>query len=254
MTGRPEDAAASPIDLGSIEAILFDLDGTLVETDNRWARELGRRLAFLQRVSSRLDADRLGRDIVMAMETPSNYAISVLERLGMAQGMYALADRLRRSKGLATRGQSVLVEGTREMLASLDGRFRLAVVTTRARPEALSFLQQQDLERYFPVVVTRLDVWRMKPHPEPVRRAAQLLGVNTERCLMVGDTTVDVLAARRAGALAVGVLSGFGERDELLRAGACLVLGSAVELLPYLTLIPHAVESAPPAPQEQVRS
>jgi phosphoglycolate phosphatase-like HAD superfamily hydrolase len=130
----------------------------------------------------------------------------------------------------------VLVEGTHELLGSLDGRFRLAIVTTRARPEALSFLTQQALERYFPVIVTRLDVWRMKPHPAPIQRAAQLLGVGISRCLMVGDTTVDILAARRAGAVAVGVLSGFGEREELWRAGAHLVLGSAVELLSYLAL------------------
>jgi len=226
----------SPIDLGAIEAILFDLDGTLVETDNRWARQLSERLAFLRRLNRRLDTDRLGRDIVMAMETPSNYIVSIAERLGLGRSIYGLADRIRRSKGLATRNTSVLVEGTHELLGSLDGRFRLAIVTTRARPEALSFLTQQALERYFPVIVTRLDVWRMKPHPAPIQRAAQLLGVGISRCLMVGDTTVDILAARRAGAVAVGVLSGFGEREELWRAGAHLVLGSAVELLSYLAL------------------
>jgi len=222
------------IDLEAIEAILFDLDGTLVETDNRWARQLSERLAFLRRLNRRLDTDRLGRDIVMALETPSNYTISVLERLGLGRSIYGLADRIRRSKGVATRGASVLVEGTRDLLESLDGRFRLAIVTTRARPEALSFLTEQALARYFPVVVTRLDVWRMKPHPAPIRWAAHLLGADPSRCLMVGDTTVDILAARRAGAIAVGVLSGFGERDELWRAGAHLVLGSAIELLSYL--------------------
>ena len=136
--------------------------------------------------------------------------------------------------GVATRGASVLVEGTHELLASLDGRFRMAVVTTRARPEALSFLAQQGLERYFPVVVTRQDVWQIKPHPAPVRRAAQLLRVQPSCCLMVGDTTMDVRAARRAGAVAVGVLSGFAGRAELQRAGAHLILDNAVDLLAYL--------------------
>ena len=165
----------------------------------------------------------------------------LLERLGLGKSVHGLADRVRCREGLATRGASVLVEGTRELLGSIDGRFRLAIVTTRARPEALSFLAQQGLERYFTVVVTRQDVLRMKPHPEPIQRAAQLLRVHPVRCLRVGDTTMDVRAARRAGAVAVGVLSGFGERDELQRAGAHLVLDSAVELLSHLPLAEPAV-------------
>ena len=64
----------------------------------------------------------------------------------------------------------------------------------------------------------------MKPHPEPVKTAAKLLGVPAGACLMIGDTINDILAARRAGAYAIGVLSGFGERRELERAGADLIL------------------------------
>jgi phosphoglycolate phosphatase-like HAD superfamily hydrolase len=111
-----------------------------------------------------------------------------------------------------------------------DG-YRLAVVTTRARPEALAFLEQSGLARYFETVVTRQDVLRLKPHPEPVRTAARLLSVTPDACLMIGDTVNDVLAARRADAYSIGVLSGFGVRGELERAGADLVLDRAVDIL-----------------------
>jgi phosphoglycolate phosphatase len=110
----------------------------------------------------------------------------------------------------------------------------MAVVTTRARPEAESFIAQLNLAHYFPVVVTRGDVLRMKPHPEPVTKAAEMLGVLPERCLMVGDTTMDMRAGRRAGAYTVGVLSGFGERDELTCAGADVILDRAEEILEML--------------------
>jgi ribonucleotide monophosphatase NagD (HAD superfamily) len=82
------------------------------------------------------------------------------------------------------------------------------------------------------VVVTREDTWRLKPHPEPIRYAAGQLGVAIERCLMVGDTGVDVRAAKAAGARAVGVLCGFGERGDL--AGADLILESPAELGEWL--------------------
>jgi len=223
-----------PLSLPSIRAILFDLDGTLIETDNRWVAVLERKLAPLKGLLPRLDTHALARELVMASETPTNYLMSLLEHLGLGSSFFGLADLLRRSKGLATRQDSELVEGSEALLEALQGRFGLAVVTTRARPEAYAFIQHTGIERFFPVVITRQDVLRMKPHPEPVRKAAALLGATPEECLMIGDTVPDIRAARRAGAIAVGVLSGFGEKPELERAGAQLILERAAQILDYL--------------------
>jgi len=223
-----------PVTLPEVQAILFDMDGTLVETHNRWAGVLAEKLAPLQRVLPRFDPRVWGRKLVMAIETPSNYAISTLEHLGIDTNLFGISDRIRRSKGLATRKRSQLIEGSEELLIALKGRYKLAVVTTRARPEALAFVEQSGFARFFDMIVTRQDGWWMKPHPGPVRRAAALLGTTPRQCVMVGDTTMDIRSARRAGAFAVGVLSGFGEREELERAGAHLILDRAEQLLDYL--------------------
>lgn len=71
----------------------------------------------------------------------------------------------------------------------------------------------------------------MKPHAAPIRYAAGRLDLPPHRCAMVSDTPVDMQAARQAGAWAIGVLGGFGERDELERAGAHLILPSPADLL-----------------------
>jgi phosphoglycolate phosphatase len=223
-----------PSRIADLEAILFDLDGTLVETDNRWAGMLSDTLEPLKHIWPRIDTQALARRLVMSIEMPTNYVIAVLERLGMAHLIDGLANRVRRSKGLATRGASEPVEGTFALLQALAPRYKLAVVTTRARPEAESFVRQLGFEIFFPVVITRGDVLRMKPHPEPVLKAAALLDVPADRCMMVGDTTMDVRAGQRAGAYTVGVLSGFGDRSELIRAGADLVLDRAAQVLDYL--------------------
>jgi HAD superfamily hydrolase (TIGR01509 family) len=220
--------------LDAIEAILFDLDGTLVETSNRWGEMIARQLLFLKRPFPRVNTEKLGRQMVAAIEMPGNYVVSFIERIGLSGSIQGIADRMRRSKGLATRANSSLIPGSLRLLEELAGRYRMAVVTTRARPEAVAFVRNMGMERYFPVVISRGDVWRMKPHPAPVRRAAQLLGVPPERCIMVGDTTMDIRAGRGAGAYAVGVLSGYGLREELESAGAHLVLERAEQLLEYL--------------------
>ena len=227
---RPE------ISFDAVEAILFDLDGTLVETHNRWAAKLGAKLAFLKRILPRLDPQAIGRSLVMAIETPANYLVSLSEHLGLGSSFFGLSDRFRQSKGLATRGTSRPIEGTERLLAALDERYKLAVVTTRARPEAMSFVKAIKPAGLFSVVVTRQNTWRMKPHPAPVRRAAAMLGASPERCVMVGDTIMDIRAARRAGSIAIGVLSGFGTREELERAGAHLILDRAEQLLAYLPI------------------
>jgi phosphoglycolate phosphatase-like HAD superfamily hydrolase len=220
--------------MNSIEAVLFDLDGTLVETDNHWVAHLAAKLRPLKRILPQLNVDVLARRLVMTLETPANYALSFLEHIGLGSSLFGLTDRLRRSKGVATREDAELVAGTEILLKALGERYKMAVVTTRARREAYAFVELARLKRFFPVIITREDVLRMKPHPEPIFKAAKGLGVSPERCLMVGDTVPDVLAARRAGAYAVAVLSGFGERSELEHAHAHMILNSAVQLLDYL--------------------
>jgi phosphoglycolate phosphatase-like HAD superfamily hydrolase len=120
------------------------------------------------------------------------------------------------------------------MLYDLHRRYHLAIVTTRSHQEAEAFLAQQELTDVIQVIVGRDDTWRLKPHPSPVRHAAEKLGIPVERCLMVGDTTVDIQAARAAGARSAGVLSGFGYRDELERAGADRIFESSRDLKSWM--------------------
>ena len=125
--------------LQSVQAILFDLDGTLVHTENRWAVKYARKLAFVRKLSPRLDPQTLGRGLVNITEMPVNYLLLVCEHLGISTSFFGLADRLRRSKGLATRGESALIPGSLRLLQSL-GNYRLAAVTTRAQREATAFI------------------------------------------------------------------------------------------------------------------
>ena len=209
-----------------IEVILFDLDGTLMDTDDQAVETLARRLERLRFPRARQAARR----IIMASETPGNLLMTVVDMLGLDAPLMAFTNRLRRWRGLHTQSDFRIIAGVEEMLARLDGRYRLGVVTTRGRAEAEAFLKQHELRDTFEIVVTRESTWRLKPHPDPVQHAARLLGVPAERCAMVGDTTVDIRSARRAGAWAVAVLCGFGEREELEQAGAHVVLEQTADL------------------------
>jgi phosphoglycolate phosphatase len=166
----------------------------------------------------------------MATEGPANSILTFLDRLGLDDTVLDLGDKLRSMQGLNTPLNFRPVDGVGETLQDLSQRYHLAIVTTRSRGHAELFLRQQELSDLFKVVVGREDTWRVKPHPSPVLHAAEKLDVPVERCLMVGDTTVDMWAARSAGARSAAVLCGFGEEDELERAGADLILETTSQL------------------------
>ena len=209
-----------------VKAVLFDLDGTLMDTDDQAVERLAERLERLHWPHPGQTARRL----IMASETPGNALMTAIDVMGLDAPLMAFTNRLRRWRGLHAVADFRIVAGAGEMLATLKARYRLAVVTTRGMAEAQAFVEQHDLQDVFELLVTRESTWRLKPHPAPIQHAAQSLGVPVEQCVMVGDTTVDVKSARRAGAWAVATLCGFGERDELERAGAHVVLEHTSQL------------------------
>lgn len=218
----------------SIEAVLFDLDGTLIDTDDTLIAQWERRLARLAWLFPNRDPRPLLRRALMQAETPGNAFISLLDALYLDGVFASLGERLYRARGLATPKTATPIVGVDALLIALTARYPLAVVTTRVRRQAEVLLAASGLPPVFRAIIGALDVRRMKPHPEPIQKAAQLLGVAPEHCLMVGDTEVDIRAARAAGAWAVGVLCGFGERGELERAGAHLILETTPLLADHL--------------------
>ncbi len=209
----------------SLDALLFDLDGTILDSDDEGVEALAR---WLEQLRVR-DPRHRARRIVMRLETPVNALTTALDTVGLDAPLLGLAERLRHRKSRPG-PRFRIVPGTKEALHLLASRYRLAVVTTRGRRDASVFLADFGLFDLFEAVITRESTWRLKPHAAPIRYAAGRLGLPPDRCAMVGDTPVDMRSARKAGAWAIGVLCGFGERDELERAGAHLILESPAQL------------------------
>jgi HAD superfamily hydrolase (TIGR01509 family) len=211
------------------KAILFDLDGTLIDTDDHAVKLLTRRLTPLARLLS-FDANCLARRIMMWAETPGNALVTLLDTVGLDDNVFVISDTLHRWRGLYPRHNVPLIPGVNTALRALSEHYRLAIVTTRGNRDAQAFLAQHSLAPLFDVVVTRESTRHLKPHPEPVQFAAQCLNLSPQSCAMVGDTVVDVRSARAAGAKAVAVLCGFGERDELEKEGAYAILTSTAAM------------------------
>lgn len=214
-----------------INAILFDLDGTLMDTDDAMIDAWAERIRAANPAWNSPELRRALRRLAMAGEKPTNALLTFLDRLGLDRPAFRLKaqlDAIRKEGEISFRP----MEGVHDILQYLNARFTLGIITTRSRQETRAFLEQVGLDGLFRVIITRDDVERLKPHPESVWRAALELGIPAQRCAVVGDTDVDVQAAKAAGALAIGVLSGFGDEKDLSQAD--IILNSIRDLDKWL--------------------
>jgi len=222
------------LDYSRIQALCFDIDGTLSDTDDEFVRKLARRLSLVKFLFPHKDPRPFARRLVMATETPGNLFFGLTDRLGLDGPLARLGDLIYRL-GLGGKPDPfVLIAGVRRMLGLLHSRYPLSIITARGERTNRQFLDQFELSACFVCVAHAQTCRRCKPRPDQVLWAAAQMGVPAESCLMIGDTTLDIRAGKAAGAQTVGVLCGFGEEDELRRAGADLILPSTANLAEIL--------------------
>jgi len=223
------------LDSPRVRAIFFDIDGTLSDTDDAYLDRLAERTRPLASLVGTERQRRFLRRAMMTSEDAANLLYSIPDRLGIDRQVDRLVNWMSRLRGASQPDWFRLIEGVGPMLENLARHLPLAIVTSRNEHSAEAFLAEFGLRGHFRAVISAFSTPRIKPDPAPVRAAAAALGVPVADCLMVGDTRVDILAAKQAGAQAAGVLCGFGQRDELERAGADIILESTAELARFFT-------------------
>jgi N-acetyl-D-muramate 6-phosphate phosphatase len=223
------------LDVGRVRAVFFDMDGTLSDTDDTYVDRISRWLAPFAGLFPRRDIHRPVRRWMMATEGWANFVLSVPDRLGIDAPLASVADAIAHFRGMSRPGEFRIIPGVAGMLASLSAQYPLAVVSSRDRRGTEAFLAQFALRGNFKAIVTSLSAAHIKPSPAPVCLAAEQLNVPVENCLMVGDTPVDIVSGRRAGAQTAGVLCGFGTRADLRRVGADAILETTADLMALLS-------------------
>jgi HAD superfamily hydrolase (TIGR01549 family) len=216
--------------MGAGPAFLFDLDGTLV--DSVYQHVLAWREA-LEESGIKLAVWRIHRRIGMSgglfvnallRETGHKLSAEEVERL-QRRHIDAYARLVHQVRPLP---------GALELLATSSARGVPWAVATSGRLEsARSTLNLLGIPPVVPVV-TRDQVAHAKPDPDLFLSAAERLGVDVAQSIVVGDSVWDLLAARRARALGVGLLSGGYGQDELQSAGAYRVYEDPADLLQHL--------------------
>jgi HAD superfamily hydrolase (TIGR01509 family) len=212
-------------------AFLFDLDGTLV--DSVYQHVLAWHEA-LEREGIELSVWRIHRKIGMSGGLFTNM---LLRETGLAIEPERI-ERLRRLHAEAYNRHSAEIRplpGARELLAYLsEAGVAWAVATSGRMETARPVLVTLGVDFARVPIVTRDQVRFAKPDPDLFLAAAERLKVDIARALVVGDSVWDMLAARRAHALGIGLLSGGYGREELDRASAYRVYEDPADLLRHI--------------------
>jgi HAD superfamily hydrolase (TIGR01549 family) len=241
MKRRPASRRRNPIrKRDQVPAFLFDLDGTLV--DSAYEHAVTWRNAF-RRAGVEIPTWKVHRQIGMSGGLLTQALLSEL-------GAELSPELLERVKTAHSEEYEAIVHevrplpGAKELLSRLT-RFAVPWIVATSSRTTNARRTLAKLGQSLEVAVTRDDVERAKPDPDLFLKAADQLGVPIEKSMVVGDSIWDILAARRAGALGVGLLSGGTSREELELAGALRVYRDPEDLLQHL----HELGVRPPAGQ-----
>ena len=214
-----------------VAGFLFDLDGTLV--DSVYQHVLSWHEA-LHAEGIPLSVWRIHRKIGMSGGLFTNALFREIGR----ELTDELRERLRRIHGEAYQTRAAQIRplpGARELLDYLTAqRVPWAIGTSGRMESARVTVAKLGLDADKIPMVTRDQVRYAKPDPDLFLAAAERLKVDVRNSVVVGDSVWDLLAARRAGAIGVGLLSGGYGQDELERAGAYRVYEDPADLLKHL--------------------
>jgi HAD superfamily hydrolase (TIGR01509 family) len=211
----------------SLRAVLFDWDGTLVNTAEASYR------CYVKLFGAYEIA--FDRDVFQRTYSP-NWHLTYTA-VGLAQERWAEADR--RWLEHYCQEEVFLLEGAREALVRVrDAGLAAALVTSGDRVRVARELDALEVGGLFRTVVCAEDTVQRKPHPEGLLLALDRLGLPPSRAAYVGDSPEDVRMAQAAGVLAVGIPGGFPNREALAASGPAVLANTLTDALDGLLARP----------------
>ena len=222
-----------------VNAIIFDLDGTLVEFRMDYTSLRKEAIETIESIYG------IPRHIVSTEISVFGMLEKVSRHLDGANGSHVIVEDLRRQLSSMASKYEISAAKTTKLIPDAENvlremrsnGFKMGLFTTGAKDAMNHVLQRFDLAKYFDVCAARDDAPKVKPDPSHLNLVLNLLKTPPSQALVVGDTTLDVECAKAAGVRSAGVLTGVHKSDQLRAAGATYILDTLRDLPQLVRMI-----------------
>lgn len=189
--------------------VLFDLDGTLIDSTEAILASF-----YAAFKKQNFKYSKTDQEITKLIGYPLDY---MFEELGVSKDkVWEFVDSYKENYKKVSQEQTVLLKNAKEAVELASNFATLGVVTTKTTLYSIPLLKNFQIWNYFNTIIGRQEVSNPKPHPEPIFRACEALKITPNRdVFIIGDTKLDLIAANKANISSVGVLCGYGKREEL---------------------------------------
>ncbi len=209
------------------KVILFDLDGTLIESTDAI-------VGCFNHSFKELNFNFTGTDEDIKNEI--GYPLDIMyATLGVDKNkVLDFVNSYKKEYRKVSLTQTTLLPNAIESIKLASTFARLGIVTTKTTQYTIPLLENMGIMKYFETIIGRQEVQNPKPHPEPVLKALKNMNlIANKNIFMVGDTKLDLIAGNKAKVSTVGVLCGYGKREDLSQYSNNIVTDSleAVKLI-----------------------
>lgn len=205
--------------------ILFDLDGTLIDSTE----------AILESFHHSFDFHKLSRKEDEDIKSLIGYPLDIMyENLGVQKSVIneIIITYKERYRDISTK-KTLLLKNAKEAVELTSQFATLGIVTTKTGHYSKVLMEHFGIMHHFDVLIGREDVQNPKPHAEPIIKALEKLDTKNREIWMIGDTKLDLMAAQEANVNSIGVLSGY-DKMQTLKMFTNVVLNDALEAANYL--------------------
>ncbi|MGQ9719575.1 MAG: HAD family hydrolase [Nitrososphaerales archaeon] len=210
----------------NIKAVIFDLDGTVVRFALDFIRarkeaiaEMGRRDIGVNDLSESLSLYSMLKIVKDRLDVE---AFSDLEKF--------LWEILEKMELRAAEETDLQPDALQTLLSIKNLGLRMAIVTNNGRKATSMVIKKFGLNDFFDFVVTREDAKELKPDGGSIKRALEILGIDSSEAVYVGDGVIDILAAEKANVISVAIPTGVSRINDLVKAKPDYVIGSLKDI------------------------
>ena len=218
---------------GKIQCVIFDLDNTIVNLGDFVDWQAAKESAYECYLGNGVNIDILDGSVGKKMDFLSNVQSELLKILPLEKVVKIQDDVSRHICTFELEGarSALPMSGALKTLLWLKtNRFSMGIASSNCEPSVELALRSAGLFQFISAIVGRDGRRMMKPHPEQVVICLRKLDKLPEVSIMVGDTTLDTMAAKSAGLVFAGVPTGRHTKDQLMDAGADYVINNMDEL------------------------